>query len=220
MIKPITLAVLAALAASPVLADEFSDKLNAGKDDVNQQQQAASKTYKDQAKIDAALIAMNDGNEVAGPIAEYAKDHAVKIQLDAKLPDYPRVLSVFIAEKVTTLMLADMPDCAERQYMALSMGTRTWLELGGDAKKLPVIEPLNGWKDAILADQFHLWLDNGSEMALYKISQDSKTPDIMQLLDKEKDPAKRKTLEAANKRFTDFLLAESQWREGNSYRLK
>jgi hypothetical protein len=42
----------------------------------------------------------------------------------------------------------------------------------------------------------------------------------MELMDKTKDPAKKKELEAANKKFTDFLLAESQWKESNSFRLQ
>ncbi|MBI3552252.1 MAG: hypothetical protein HY077_07020 [Elusimicrobia bacterium] len=223
MNKPLLSALLCGLIAAPALAldgNDFFQKLKAGGDAVKEQQAGKAKPAKEQAKIDKVLSDMDDGNEVAGAVAQYVKDHGVKLSLDAKLPDYPRVLSIFIVEEVTPLMFADMPDCAEKHYMAVSLGTRTWLELGGDKKTLPVIEPLDGWKDQTLSDQFKLWLDNGSEMALYKIGQAAKTPSVMELIDAEKSPSRKKTLEGVNKRFVDFLLSESEWRRINAFRLK
>jgi len=226
-------AALACLIAAPVLAadgdeNDFFKTLKAGQEAVKAQQDAkkaaapASKAPapKEDPRIEKTLVAMNDGNEVGTLIADYVKTKNIKIKLDAKLPDYPRAVATAIAAQAVDVMFADMPDCAEKQYMGLSLGARAWLELGGDKKALPVIEPLAGYKDQILSDQFKLWLDNGSEMALYKIGQQSKTPDLMALLDKEKDPKKKEALEAANKRFIAFLLSETEWKQANAFRLQ
>jgi hypothetical protein len=227
--------LLGSFVAAPVLADnneaDFMNRLNAGgaaiagQQDAYRARQAADNSgpaaaYKSRALIDHVFEAMNDGNEVGGVIVEYAKANGVVPKLSASLPDYPRVLAPLIAGAVAGPMYADMPDCSEKEYMRLSLQARAWLELGGDKSALPVIEPLNGYKDQTMADRFNIWLQNGSESALEKVGQATKTQSVVDLSASEKDPAKLKAYEAANKRFTDFMMAEHEWRQTNSFRLQ
>lgn len=231
MILPVLLGSFIAL---PVHADndaDFMNRLNAGGAAISNQQAAyqarkeadnsgPAAAYKSRAVIDRVFEAMNDGNEAGGAIVSYAEDHGVVPKLSASLPDYPRVLAPLIARAVSVPMYADMPDCSEKEYMRLSLETRSWLELGGDKGSLPIIEPQNGYEDQAMADRFNIWLKSGSESALEKIGQATKTESVLDLQAKEKDQAKLKALEAANKRFTDFLMAEHEWRQANSFRLQ
>jgi len=198
--------------------------------------------------ISRTLLAMNDGPEIGGRVVAAIKDQGLLIDIrkqaatselvsaDASHPAifisetvtlYPRALAPLIARETAKLMLADMPVCAEKHYMARSLEVRTWIELGGDKTRLPVIEPLDGYTDTALSADFKLWLDNKSEMALYRIGQATGTKDLMEQESevqaqisklKPGDPARAKLektcaeLEAANKRFVAFLLAENDWR--------
>lgn len=190
--------------------------------------QKASADAKLKAALESTLTAMNDGVEQGGAVSSYIADHAVKIEfrdmlerslassktvsLSSKTPPYPRAIGARLAWEVSAQMLADMPASSEKEYMRRSITARAWLELGGEAAKLPVVEPLTGDKDEQLSVEMKLWLDNKPEMALYKIGEATKTRSLMELMDGQKDPAKRAALDAANKRFTDFLLAERQAR--------
>jgi hypothetical protein len=99
--------------------------------------------------------------------------------------------------------------------MRRSITARVWLELGGEPAGLPVVEATTGDKDEALSKQMKLWLDDSAQTALYKIGEATKTRSVMEQLDSEKDPARRQALEAANTRFTAFLLAENDWRRSN-----
>lgn len=181
--------------------------------------------------VSQTLTAMADGPEMSGQVAEYIRAMDVKVEfaaqparsatkagrivLSEKLPLYPRVLGPLLAREAALMMLADMPDCAEKHYMRRSYEVRSWLDLGGTAKSLPVIEELAGYKDEGLSADFKVWLDNGAEMALEKIGQATKTEIIPALLDKAKTPEEKSALEKANKRFVDFLINENDWRRYN-----
>ncbi|MCX5794578.1 MAG: hypothetical protein NTY77_03670 [Elusimicrobia bacterium] len=208
--------------------------------------------------VSRALLAMNDGPEIGGQVVAAVRDKGTLIdfrkQSQSSVMDcpagavdphegcarvlyisdtvslYPRVLAPLIAREMAKLMVGDMMDCAERRYMERSIEVRSWLELGGDRTRLPVIEPLDGYADAALAKEFKVWLDNKSEMALYRIAQETKTselPDLMAETDAQlaklqaNDPARemllsiRKDEDIANKRFVAFLLAENDWRQAN-----
>lgn len=181
--------------------------------------------------VSQTLTAMADGPEISGQVAEYIRAMDVKVEFSAqparsatkagkitlseKLPLYPRVLGPMLAREAALMMLSDMPDCAEKHYMRRSYEVRTWLDLGGDRKALPVMEELTGYKDEGLAADFKVWLDNGSELALEKIGQATKTEIIPALLDKAATPEEKAALEKANKRFVDFLINENDWRRYN-----
>jgi hypothetical protein len=201
--------------------------------------------------ISRALLAMQDGPEIGGTVAQAVKDKSILIDIRKQAATsvlvaadtihpaifisdavslYPRALAPLIARESAKIMLAGMPDCAEKLYMARSIEVRTWLELGGDKTRLPVIEPLDGYQDAALAADFKLWIDNKSETALLRIGEAGQTADIPTLEDQLRgqieglqpgDPSRPKLekdsadLEAANKRFVTFLLAENDWRQAN-----
>jgi hypothetical protein len=219
----------AAAAQSPAFDAELNDELS------HVQERAVAKAAKqaaDDAKLKAALsstlTAMNDGVEQGGAVIAYLNANGVKVEfrdmlerslssaktvsLSSKTPPYPRAIGPRIAWEVAPRMLADMPASSEKEYMRRSITARVWLELNGEPSKLPIIEPLTGDKDEQLSHEMKLWLDNKSEMALYKIGEATKTESVMSLMDQEKDPAKLAALKAANKRFTDFLFVEQQSR--------
>lgn len=187
--------------------------------------------------LESTLTAMNDGPEVAGEVRSYIQDKALRIvfsdsvvrsaqvggtiQLGGSLPLYPRVLGPLLARETASLMLSDMPDCAEKRFMQVSLQVRTWLELGGDKSALPVIESLApAYKDPALSAEFKLWLDNGSELALDKIGESAGVKIIPDLESKAKTADERAMWQAANKRFVAFLIAENEWRRSNGYLLK
>lgn len=225
MKTPLLAAALCAAAFGHAWADDFAERLNQGFAAVKGEQaafsaaRAAAKTpaRKSKAVIDRVLEAMNDGNEVASPIAEYVKAQGLDVALDGSLPDAPRVLAPRIADQASAKMYAAMPDCAEKQYMRMSLAARTWLELGGERSSLPVVD---GYNDREMSARYQIWLDNGSEAGLEKIGEASKTPSIDELEGREKDPARLQALERANKAFVDFLMSENEWRQTNAFRLR
>jgi hypothetical protein len=181
---------------------------------------AQQQGYKSQAVIEKVLTEMNDGNEIGAIVVDQVRVSKLKIELDASLPDAPRVLAPLIAKAAAVDFLKIAPACSEAEYIRVSLEVRTWLELGGDKKTLPVIDPISGYKDQAMSDEFKLWLDNGSEMALYKLGQKAGTKDLMELADAEKDPSKKRFLDEANKFFVQFLLTENNWKQSNAFRLK
>ncbi len=154
------------------------------------------------------------------------------IRLSSDLPDQPKILGPLIAREVSRLMYADMPDSAEKEYMRLSTQVRTWLELGGDKSALPLI---GGYKAEALSEEFKIWLNNGSEAALEKVGKASQTKILPVLIDDfrqymraarftpegyKRAQDKLAALEAGNKNFVNFLLAENEWRRTNAHLLK
>ena len=187
--------------------------------------------------VQTTLVAMRDGVEAGGVVAEAIEASGawviaeeldkpstlrvdvhgnLAIVLDSRLPLVPRVLAPRLAREGAKLALKDMPECAEKAYMARSLEVRAWIELGGEPAKLPVIDPLTGVSDAALAADFKAWLDVDAQTALERFGREAGAEDLMAQMDAaQRDPARRAelpTLEAANKRFIDFLRAERDWK--------
>ena len=156
------------------------------------------------------------------------------ITLGDSLPPYPRILASYVAREASSLMFSDMPDCAEREYMRRSVMARVWLELGGEPAALPVIEPLIGYQDQALAADLRLWLGRDAQMALQNIGEATGAKTLPELMSEDsaqmserfftpealaEKRARLKSLEEANARFTDFLMAESLWRRSNAGRI-
>ncbi|MBI4677817.1 MAG: hypothetical protein HY748_09570 [Elusimicrobia bacterium] len=207
--------------------------------------------------IESTLVAMNDGNEVGMQVVEYLKEAGVKIEfrkqaaasaielkpkakpvitLREGLPLYPRILASYITREASKLMLDQMVDSAEKEYMKLSMTVRVWLELGGSPRALPEIETINHFKDSELAESFMLWLEApGSEMTLDRVGNKTGMETIPVMQDrvsseiaarKPGDPTRSMLekllagLEEDNRRFVAFLIAEHDWRWINEPRIR
>lgn len=203
--------------------------------------------YRRKETVATTLTAMNDGNPAGERVAGYLYGKKVAVDFDkaagnsalvpgaggsllislsGKLPAYPRVYAPFLAREGAKLIYAEFPASAERAYMARSLEVRSWVELGGDPAKLPVIEPLTGYKDAALAADFRLWLDHDGQTALEKIGKAAGVEILPELsARKETELAAANTaaeraaiekelaaLEAANKEFVGFLIEENGWR--------
>lgn len=187
--------------------------------------------------VQTALVAMRDGVEAGGAVADAIeasgarvvaeeldrpstlradRDGTPVIVLDSRLPLAPRVLAPRLAREGAKLALKDMPASAEKAYMARSLEVRAWVELGGEPAKLPVIDPLTGVADAALAADFKAWLDVDAQTALERFGREAGAADLMEQMDAaRRDPARQAelpALEAANKRFIDFLRAERDWK--------
>lgn len=201
------------------------------------------------AAVQNALVAMGDGNEAGTVVTDAIRASGARvvaerlghpselrrgddgkpvIVLDSGLPLEPRVLAPRLAREGAKLALAGMPDCAEKRYMQRSLEVRSWLDLGGEPAKLPVIEPLTGYSDPALAAEFKVWLDEKPEMALYKLGQAAGVEDLptmtgsletslATIYSTPENIAERRlrlrALEAANRRFVQFLLSEKDWRQ-------
>lgn len=187
--------------------------------------------------VQTTLIAMRDGVEAGGVVAEAIEASGagviaeeldtpstlrvdvhgnLAIVLDSRLPLVPRVLAPRLAREGAKLALKDMPECAEKAYMARSLEVRAWIELGGEPAKLPVIDGLTGVTDPALAADFKAWLDVDAQTALERFGRAAGAEDLMAQMDAaQRDPARQAelpALEAANKRFIDFLRAERDWK--------
>lgn len=229
------LPVLLAGLCVPASAQDFTSAVNGAMAQFNftivpQVVAQSARRQKMNVALDTAMTDMNDGPEIGGQVVSFVRDHKVEVRfedqqplsrtdgkaivLDVKMSAYPRAIGPRVAWEAAPMMLADMPECAEKEYMRRSIAARVWLELGGEPSKLPVIEPLSGDKDPELAREMKLWLDNGAELALDKIGAATKTRSLMDMMDTA-DAASRKKLADANKRFTDFLIAEQQWKQSN-----
>lgn len=195
-------------------------------------QQAAPHRFA--SAVQTALVAMRDGVEAGGVVAdaieasgarvvaeELAAPSALRVDrdgtpvivLDSRLPLAPRVLAPRLAREGAKLALKDMPASAEKAYMGRSLEVRAWVELGGEPAKLPVIDPLTGVTDAALAADFKAWLDVDAQTALERFGREAGAEDLMAQMDAaRRDPARLAELEAANKRFIDFLRAERDWK--------
>lgn len=184
------------------------------------------------AALDTTMTAMNDGVEQGGAVVTFVQDQKVEIRfedqaapsridgkaivLDWMIAPFPRAIGPRVAWEAAAMMLAEMPECAEKEYMRRSIAARVWLELGGEPAGLPVVEPTTGDKDEALAKDMKLWLDNdNAETALDKIGQATKTPSVQELEAAEKDAAKKAKLFDADARFTRFLAQERDWKLAN-----
>lgn len=154
---------------------------------------------KEATAVQAALVAMNDGNPMGMKVADairqsgativfekmggrsairFGKDGSPIIVLDSTLAKTPRVLGPRIAREASKMLLTGMPDSAEKLYMARSIEVRVWLELGGEPRDLPVIDATSGAKDAAQAADYKQWLDEKPQMLLYKLGQAAGVDDI------------------------------------------
>lgn len=176
------------------------------------------------AAVEQTFVGMNDGVDVGGQVHDYIKERRISvvyaplqggIVIPEKTAAYPRAIAPILARYAAEKTFADMPDCAEKQYMILSWEARSWIELGGDPKALPVIEHLVSYQDVELADRMKLWLAGGMgrEMALDNVARATNTKKIYELEDNA-SKARLAELSRANKRFTQFLADEDEWRRG------
>lgn len=234
------LPILLIAITAPAGAQEFGASVNGALKQAQGGAQAMQATAKKGvthaqriAALDSAMTAMNDGVEQGGEVVSFVNDKKIEIRfedqgtpsrtdgaavvLDWMIPAYPRAIGPRVAWEVSGMMLADMPACAEKEYMRRSITARVWLELGGEPAGLPVVEPLSGDKDEALSKEMKLWLDNGNaETALDKIGQATKTPSVQELESAEKDPANKAKLFDADARFTQFLAREREWKLANA----
>lgn len=229
-------AALALLLAVPAVAQNRAAEIDF---ENSLQETQLLKSAQHAAAVERALVAMNDGPEAGGKVVEYIRANGVSVSMQnqaeavkttvangkiaitlaASLPLYPRVLAPLIAKEVASLMLADMPACAERSYMRRATAGRVWAELGGEASKLPVIEGLTGDKVPAVSEEISLWADKGgAEMALYKIGETEKLSALPEMIDAAKDSAAKAKLEAANARFVAFLIDEKLARQAAGLR--
>lgn len=229
-------AILALILAVPAAAQDRAAEI----DWENYQQELAVKKAaqsveraKSIAAIERTLVAMNDGPEAGGRVVAYMNEKGIEVKLgtdvqtdpvsvtvregkaiiwlNPSLPAYPRVYGPLVAKEVATLMLADMPACAERAYMVRGTAGRVWIELGGEPSSLPVIEGLKGLKVPAVSEAMGAWATDAAQMALYKIGQAENLPELFEM----KGGAE---IEAANKRFVVFLLDERAIRNANGLR--
>jgi hypothetical protein len=180
--------------------------------------------------LNTTLVAMNDGvpqgtdvvsfmttTNIAvefGDLLDLSAQQPGKIGLSRKIGAYPRAMGPRVAWEAAGMMLADMPDSSEKEYMRRSIAARVFIELGGDASKLPVMETLQGSgepKDEVLSKELKLWLDNDSSAALKKIEAATGKKSLQWLLQGE-DPDKPGPIDAAVKRYTKFMAKEREWR--------
>lgn len=186
--------------------------------------------------VQTTLVAMRDGVGAGADVADaieaagarvvseaISKPSALRrevdgtpvIVLDARLATVPRVLAPHIAREGAKLVLKDMPESAEKEYMARSLMVRAWLELGGESGTLPVIDPLTGATDPELAAELKGWLDGDAQTVLERLGKAAGVENIPVQLDALRggpaDASKRDALESANRRFIEFLRAEREW---------
>jgi hypothetical protein len=238
MIRYEPLFVLAILAAAPLGAQQaqerpFEARVNEAIEDAKKPAGELKLSLSRGKALATTLTAMGDGPKAGGMIISFLAENNIAvdfkeqaepssrltnsrgkttISLSESLPPYPRVYAPRIARESAALMFSDMPDCAEREYMRLSLEVRSWLELGGEKASLPVIETLLGYKDELLSERFKLWLDDayGLELVLERIGKASGRKPLAEL------QLSATSFEVANQRFLDFMTSEQAWRKVNS----
>lgn len=200
----------------------------------------AAERAKKVAAIERTLVAMNDGVEMGGEVVAFLQDKGIEVKLGSEvqteavtvterdgkvviwlaesLPAYPRVYGPLVAKAVAGRMLAGMPVSAERAYMAAGIAGRVWLELGGEPSALPVIEGTKGLAVPAVSEAMGAWATDSAQMALYKLGQAQNLPELYELQSAAKTQAEKDALEAANKRFVAFLLAERDARSASGLR--
>jgi hypothetical protein len=225
-------AVLAVVVAAPAGAQEYRQAQARAAEEAYERLRtlAADQHGADHSKarsrtLEAALTAMNDGPEAGGRVMQLLQEKKIDVYfatqkepvtrgvvngrdailLSDALPAHARVYAPLIAAEAAKRMYADMPDCAEREYMRGATAARVFAELGGDFKALPVVD---GDRADAVKDAVSAWT-SGAEAALEAASDGGKRPTIPDLQSKTSDPKAAAALEAANARYTAFLLDES-----------
>jgi hypothetical protein len=233
--KKTAFAALVLALAAPAGAQEYRQQQARAAEDAyqNLQHQAAQFRSSQAASVgprvlDVTLVAMNDGPEAGGRVMRLLDEKKIDVYLATQtetvkrgvvngraaillsdaLPPHPRVYAPLIAAEAAKLMYEDMPDCAERSYMRMATAARVYAELGGEFKTLPVVD---GDRVDAVKTAVGLWSD-GAEGALDALAQSDHLPTIPDLQQKAADPKTVSALEAANSRFTAFLMDESDAR--------
>jgi hypothetical protein len=154
----------------------------------------------------------------------------ITIHLNQDLPRYPRVLSIPIAAEAFDLMHQDMPDSVEKAYMKASVIARAWIELGGDTKALPVIEPLTGYKNEEMAALLRQWVGKSMGTVMAELETQKGLKSLDQLIEQNQAdlgsndphtrlmaPDMRKRLQRAEAAFNRFISDERKgehvWRQ-------
>ena len=170
--------------------------------------------------ISSAMTAMNDGVTAGGAIVARVEEQSIVIRVDpldapssltheknrpvitlsASLPASVRLYAALIAKETAKTMFDDMGAVAEREYMRQAMIGRVFVELGGETSTVP----------AQLAGDVKEWLISDRQMALSKVAEKTKLPIIPELYTGK--AAADAKLDAANKKFTAFLLDETPTR--------
>lgn len=232
-LKNAALAALLLAVAAPAFAQDRAAEIDFQNSLQDAEVAKAARAAQNRATLERTVVAMNDGPEAGGAVMSYLGSKGVGIKLSTQseavkvvvidgmkvislsdaLPAYPRVYGPLIASEAARMMYADMPACAERAYMRRGTAGRVWVELGGQPKDLPIVEPLTAELVAAVSGEIGDWAGkDGAQMALYKIGIAEKLfsiPELQQMASKE-DAVK---LEAANKRFVAFLLDERDARQ-------
>lgn len=72
----------------------------------------------------------------------------------------PRYAALHLAQSAAQIQLQDMPDCAEKEFMVLSLTVRSWLEMGGDRTQLPLFD---GIRDEAMARKVETWFSSNMD---------------------------------------------------------
>jgi len=83
----------------------------------------------------------------------------------------PRYVSLHLAEQAARIRLEGFPESAEKDFMVLSLMSRTWMEFGGERVKLP---DFDGLKDEAAAAKVQAWAENNMEGYVREASKKGK----------------------------------------------
>jgi hypothetical protein len=218
-------AVVLALSAAPAGAQVETFSTAQAAVDASRAAQAAAAPAR---ALESTLVAMNDGVEAGGRVIAYLNGHGIAVRLAKQseavktvveggktaivlsdaLPAHPRVYAPLIASEAAKGIYSDMPACGERSYMIMATAARAFVELGGEMKGLPKID---GDDVPAVKDLIAPW-SAGAETALDELARRDGVPELPDLQSKAADPAAAAALAAQNKRFTSFLMDESDAR--------
>lgn len=218
-------ALVLLLAAVPAVAQNRAAEIDF--ENALRETQAAAAAARNVAAVERTLVAMNDGVGAGERVVAHIRENAVRIIVAAQaeavktemgasgavislsdaLPAYPRVYGPLIASEIARQMLADMPASAERAYMRRATAGRVWIELGGTPSSLPVIEPLAKAEVQALHAEFSSWATQDAQTALGHAGAAENLPMLHDLMNGA-DAEQRAAIEAANRRFVDFLIEE------------
>jgi hypothetical protein len=96
---------------------------------------------------------------------ELARLDGKEIDLSEKIGGVsPRYLAIQLSQKAGELTLAGMPASAEKEFMLLSMSSRSYFEMGGSRLEVAKAN-IDGTKDQAAADRVTRWME--SNMAGY-----------------------------------------------------
>jgi len=161
------LAVLVLILAAPAGAQEYRRQQAQAAEEAYLAMQAAARDHAAAEysgirgrALDVTIDAMAGGPVAAGRVLHYLDAHKTDVQFgtisepvgsgvvngraavlisDALYPQ-PPVYAALIAAEAAKAMYADMPACAERDYMRLATASRVYAELGGDVNASPTVD--------------------------------------------------------------------------------